>query len=825
MTMGGTDSDGLSLRERLSRAVVTTAFLLLLCSVTARCFLSELPFASSQLREALSAKSADELPVERLDIARVAFAVLLLSTVALWLAGGALRGRLVVRHGWLAGLIVLFGGWALVSSLAASNKRAALTGWFEQVSLLSAAFVTVQLCRDRRRFILLVVVLAGIGFALAAKGIWQSAVEIPEQIADFETHRMERLQQAGVVPGTAQARAYEARLRSTTPVGFFNLSNIFASLLVVAMPVGAGLTIAKFLNARSNRKRAPTARKAGEIDPAALAAILTAAATLAVAFVLLLTRSRGAALAVLIALAGLGVSRVLKRRPVSRWRLCVLAAAVMVLLLTATVVTVGLKTDKLPSRTMTFRWYYWTASARIIRDQPVLGVGPGNFHSAYLRYRRPAAEEAVRAPHNFLMHAASQFGLIGGTAYAAVLLGLLLSATKPANRPENLGQSPPPPQQGQLITLTILLVVFMAISRAIFSGIAVNGAMLLLEAILPAVVLAASLLLAEWQAGRVSTPILRAALACGAAAFLTHNLVTFSLWTPAAALMFYLAAGAAAAQSDSQKERRISRFLRAAALAGALAVLAAVGWFLRPTLTRARLTERMLRNAAAGNFREATKFAEQAALADPLDPMPAADVTRLILWTCPPEDLSVIRQRMKRARWWARQAIHRDPADSALYRLAAMTAWYHAAPDYYAYSWPPPPADPASLEERLRKRLRHDPRNPRLLLALAAAAYARNDCDEALRLLKITLVAAGKRRHIRSPRQGRLASRTERAGPRRVVQGIRTRAPRTGSRVCLVGAHRGIAAQPPKLPIAADICPDALRSGTVRRVPSPARSR
>ncbi len=77
--------------------------------------------------------------------------------------------------------------------------------------------------------------------------------------------------------------------------------------------------------------------------------------------------------------------------------------------------------SSLSSRTM-----IWRSSLRIIRDNPVLGIGPGNFQTSYLDYQQyfpPYLEWAVPQPHNLYLAFYLQTGLVG-------LIGFLLLCFK-----------------------------------------------------------------------------------------------------------------------------------------------------------------------------------------------------------------------------------------------------------------------------------------------------------------------------------------------------------------------------------------------------------
>ena len=74
------------------------------------------------------------------------------------------------------------------------------------------------------------------------------------------------------------------------------------------------------------------------------------------------------------------------------------------------------------------RRFIWTNSLKVIRENPVIGVGPGNFKEAY--------QEAVEGElhpmhryghaHNDLLNVSAQGGLVGGAAFGLMWLSVLL---------------------------------------------------------------------------------------------------------------------------------------------------------------------------------------------------------------------------------------------------------------------------------------------------------------------------------------------------------------------------------------------------------------
>jgi len=74
------------------------------------------------------------------------------------------------------------------------------------------------------------------------------------------------------------------------------------------------------------------------------------------------------------------------------------------------------------------RMMIWKAAGKIIADNPVLGIGAGNFQNKYLEYQKyfpPYLEWAVPEPHNLFLALWLQAGLLGliGFVWLLILLG------------------------------------------------------------------------------------------------------------------------------------------------------------------------------------------------------------------------------------------------------------------------------------------------------------------------------------------------------------------------------------------------------------------
>jgi len=101
-------------------------------------------------------------------------------------------------------------------------------------------------------------------------------------------------------------------------------------------------------------------------------------------------------------------------------------------LLAGVVFLLQIKTDKLNSllnftarSSLSSRLMIWESAGKIIKDNPVWGVGPGNFQEKYLEYQKyfsPYLEWAVPHPHNLYLSFYLYSGILGLAAFLSLLV-------------------------------------------------------------------------------------------------------------------------------------------------------------------------------------------------------------------------------------------------------------------------------------------------------------------------------------------------------------------------------------------------------------------
>lgn len=681
---------------------------LILVCVAGRGFLAEVPFRQSpiQISELLAYRNRGRAPsvsmVNWQEMTRVSLATVLLAAGGGWLLAGAIEGLLRVRHRWLAVVLLGFSSWSFASAWWASDARSAWIVWLEQVSLLAAGFVMIQVCDSRRRFVFAVSVLAAVGLSLAIKGGMQIAWEQADTAAMFRHYGPQRLAELGMSPDDPKTRAYLQRIFSPAPTGYFGLANVLAAGLTLALGSAIGLTVAKALYARY-RRRIDGALPPGHIRAASTATLLTALSIVPVAVILACTRSRGgvgAAVGVLVVtLLGLRFRAILARR----WKRTVVAVGVLIALGVGGLVAYGLAKDRLPGgKTMSIRWFYWTGSAEIVREHPFRGVGPGNFSRAYLRHRRAEAEEAVKTPHNFIAHALTQYGLPGGALWLMFLGGMIVLAWKPATCATEM-----PGSRGTRRSVLIpagCVVLGVLLCRTLFGEAAGSPLLLILEGFVPAALFALALTVERWFGGPPedlpdgAVRAIRIAVAAGCSAMVLHNFVSFSLWTPGTAGLFWTAVGAAVAMGTT-KGTSLRRLAVPMALLGVVGVVLATMLIVTPVAKRLRATRNVADAILHRQRRTAVAEAQRAARADPLDAYAAMNVSRLILISGPARNRTNT-DGIPLPLAWAQEAIRRN--DSAqTYRLAAQVCRDLKLPEAEEYWRGAMQRDPADARLRL----------------------------------------------------------------------------------------------------------------------------
>lgn len=524
---------------------------------------------------------------------------------------------------------------------------------------------------------------------------------------------------------------YERRMRSREPFGYLSHPNVTASLLAVGALAAGVLVLAK-------RAAPPGAPRFAE----RLGALLLAGGA---GFALWLTGSMGAIASALLAAAGCVAASPARHRATA-FGLLVSAYAALV----AGGAAWGVSQGTLPHVSLAFRWHYWTAAIRAWGDAPLTGIGRENFRDAYLLYKSPEMTEEVANPHNAWLSLAVETGPLGLLAGALLLFGSLWVAASALAR-NRVDTTPPdrPLRAAEFAPAALGAPIVLAL----FSGAPIGDPPLALWWLTDTVAPWLLLLALAGFCVRSCNNRGRALLAlAGVFSLLIHNLVDFSLLTPAGTALLALLYAACPAKPDEEPcENATPPSAGATMPAFAVAALAlAHGWMVVWPTASAESTWRAARSALVSARSEsdvviAARLAERAAWRDRLDASLARSAARMCaaIVDFPGPSLRWRFELLERASSLTQLAAQRNPRSAPGARLSAEIASRRAAlleadgrPDIEAWR------DAAELWQQA---VRRNPTDPRWRMGCAAALVehcrrsvgARASCAAALDHLRI----------------------------------------------------------------------------------------
>jgi hypothetical protein len=93
-------------------------------------------------------------------------------------------------------------------------------------------------------------------------------------------------------------------------------------------------------------------------------------------------------------------------------------------------------------KSLQYRLEYWWSSLQVIKEAPVFGVGPGQFRQHYLVHKLPQSSEEIADPHNLLLDAWANGGILALIGLCWLLFELIrgpfkASGSVPAARNES----------------------------------------------------------------------------------------------------------------------------------------------------------------------------------------------------------------------------------------------------------------------------------------------------------------------------------------------------------------------------------------------------
>lgn len=610
-----------------------------------------------------------------------------LAILLAWLVGGWFRAEQDWRWGRTESACLLFLVLHSTSALLVGdqgNQRHAINMLWHWVSFGVAFFLARQLIRTPRQQRALVSVLIAVAVGVSVFGLYQYFAVMPALRAQFRADPERVLREAGIdaPPGSPERRQFADRLESREPTASFALTNSLAGFLVPWLM----LLVAVGIEAAQRRPKAglETGLKAGletgletglDAGPKApletglkaggkrrgLMAVGLGLATIGVCLVF--TKSRTA-----FAAAAIGVTLLLVWRSLGRrwnWRLPTIGVGVVVLLLLIGIQSRGLDRRVLTETTkaLGYRIEYWQATWSMIREQPWLGCGPGNFQQCYALQKLPQASELVADPHNMFLELWSTAGTPALAAFVwmgvcfvwelrdarrGMPTGVKATATSP--RTEIL-----PIYAGGLLGVGVaaaegLSASFLPDLELIVWGVPFAG---LTIALLHPWVVRGSLPAASIVIGLIASSV--NLLAAGGSAY------------PGVALSWWILGALALNAAGEHRVPGVWQRFRLAIVCGVgLSICAAFYQTMYlPVLEQRRYTLVAFNFQEQGHYQAAVAAYEAAAAADPRDPEPWTQLAVLHQQAALMQGARQLVQRFEEA---AEYALRRDPHSHALHR-------------------------------------------------------------------------------------------------------------------------------------------------------------
>ena len=549
------------------------------------------------------------------------WSVLILSFIC-WFVWAFCSRRFFYRLTWIEFGLCLFAVSAVAVGFVASDKRAAINDAVLFIGPVLSALLLVQILDSRLKIKLVLCVIAAFGVVSAYKCHEQFSITNQMDIEQYESAPDAMLEPFGIEAGSFNHMLFKHRLYSRDVRGFFTTSNSAGCFAMLASLAAIILVIETFRN-----------HKIGWTGLAGL--VLCGFAAVVVIFGLIITRSKGAIVASLIAAAMFAVYLSFGKWIRAHKKTILVTLLLLAMSAGGLVVIYGLNYGRLPGgNSILVRWQYWTGAAKMYADRPFTGVGGGNFAHFYPHYKIASASETVTDPHNFILMLLAQYGPFG-------LVGFLLMILLPLWRvifcagTESVENSKPLPK-------LIPAVYVIAISAALWI---VRPLILLLpstaspEEKYSAVIILYRLPIIIFILGflffvgsglkktkKQSSKIAICALFCAVLGVLLHNLIDYAIFEPGVSSCFWAILACLIALDFNSKNRKpfVRKMPVSAKILVASAAVAIVGLGYFYTFVPVYKSTDKMRQAreavSRGDFEQAHEFLAAAAIDDKLNP-------------------------------------------------------------------------------------------------------------------------------------------------------------------------------------------------------------
>jgi hypothetical protein len=309
----------------------------------------------------------------------------------------------------------MLGLWAVASMAWSANRFSAIVGAFHLLSAMNLLWSTAQIVRSWVQLRCVAGLCAALLLALAVKGYDDHFFELPMMRANWESEKAQVMKENNWTENSFDLKQFELRVMGGQVMGFSQSPNTYAGLLVLLGTVTAGILLDRAERERGYGKIAwgcGIVAVAGIIGP-----------------LIHFTQCRAAYATPVLSAACLAFVGWKRRWLAEHAKAAFFAAATAIVAGFAAIVSFGIVRGNLIHSSLTFRWWYWIGSARIVRAHPLLGVGWGNFGPSYLGVRLPIASEEIIDPHNFIIRFFTELGVVGGMLFLIWLVWMAWKMT------------------------------------------------------------------------------------------------------------------------------------------------------------------------------------------------------------------------------------------------------------------------------------------------------------------------------------------------------------------------------------------------------------
>lgn len=478
-------------------------------------------------------------------------------------AAGVLVGESLVGRKVSMTLVLLFFGGCAGAMLHAALVRGDQVGniWLGSnwAAAWAGAIALWHAGRDGRLHRLATAVSLAIVVVLVARGAVQVLIEHAETVRSYEASKQAFLEERGWREGSPSHLAYERRLYQNDATGWFGLSNVYATVVAVALTalLGMGVIAARLATGKQPRI---TGGWAGMI---VLGAVAAGAG-------LWWSNSTGGIGSTLVGLACLALAAlVAPRYPLPAPIRYAIGPAIVISVIAA-IIARGVIGERWGELSILFRSFYLSTAARVFVEHP-LGVGPAGFQQAYMALKPAISTEDVASPHSVLLDYAACLGVLGlGWAAAILMLGSCVGSVL-ATRSDQDGGGGGAAMLDRWFLLGAVGIPLIASTWIEAPLITPENLLLRLVGLLGGLGLGAAVLALTRVSGWY-----RAALAAGALAGLAHAQLEVTPVTPGSSawLLAMIALAASPAPSRSDGRSTLGRMRLSLALVPAVAAVA-----------------------------------------------------------------------------------------------------------------------------------------------------------------------------------------------------------------------------------------------------------